>query len=218
MCKNYSKHLVLRNYPSFDEALQQKDDDFGEFEKWLGNRECVYLQGCDSDIRAAFECVASVIEATDLCAVVIGHFDQTIRKKLIDEFGEEISKRIYFTGMIKQLLTPLYIKKCCLSLVYYKNVSPNNWYCEANRLYQNIVNGNPVICGSNPPMKDLVEKYGFGIATKTDGADINEISEAIKQMLQDISIYKQNVGKKKDILRWESQEDTIKSIMEKLLN
>ena len=43
---------------------------------------------------------------------------------------EKGSARLFFTGKIKQLKTPQYIRKCIMCLVFYKKSSMNNWFCE----------------------------------------------------------------------------------------
>ncbi len=216
MIPQNNHHFYLRNYPNFNEFLNEKDKQLSDFILWKNNRKCVYLQGLNSESRAAYESMKAILECDDLCAVVVGNIEKNSKEKLIREYGD-ISHKIYFTGMIKQLMTPMYIKECILSLIFYKNSTPNNYYCEANRLYQNIVNGNPVIVGNNPTMKEIVEKYGFGISINSDGSDLNEIIDSIKKILLNYSLYKMNVIKNRSILNWESQNDTIKRIIETLL-
>ena len=105
-----------------------------------------------------------------------------------------------------------------MSLVFYKNTSPNNYYCEANRLYQSIVNGIPVVVGNNPTMKYLVEKYNIGISIDSDGSDYVMIVKAIEEIINNYSSFKVNVMQNKSHLNWESQHTSIIMIMEDLLN
>lgn len=217
MCKNREKHLFLRNYPSFAEKPDENDTDFKAFKQWLGGRKCVYLQGLSDHSRADYESVAAVLKKENLCGVVVGGFMTETKQRLKEEFGQEFEKRIYFTGMVKQLQTPLYIQSCKFAIVMYKKTSPNNWYCEPNRLFQNVVNGKPVITGANPPMKEFVENYQLGIVIQGDGSDVDQISSAIGEMMENYEQYKDNVDKHKDLINWESQEETFKEIIEKLI-
>ena len=216
LISNRKKHYVLRNYPQFNEIDTEYDELYHRFDSWLGDRRCVYLQGLNGSGRAAYESVKAVLSTAELNAVVVGGFDKEAHKQLESEFGETLAKRVFFTGMVKQLKTPQYIKRCFMSLVFYKNTSPNNFYCEANRFYQNIINGNPVVVGNNPPMRELVEKYGFGVSIDDDGSDIEKIRAGIAELLTKYNELKSNIEKNKHHLLWDSQDDTHKCIIEKL--
>ena len=167
--------------------------------------------------RADVESIESVLAFPELKGVVIGGIQPDRMKVFEKKFGkEELEKRIFFTGQIKQLKTPQYIQRCAFSLIFYKNSSANNWYCEPNRMFQNVINGNPVIVGNNPPMKDFVENGGFGIVVDTDGSDVEKIKAGIKDLLENYNIIQSNV-KSKGCVAWSTQEGTIKEIVEKLL-
>lgn len=211
------KHYVLRNYPEFNEIDSEYDELYHKFEAWLGGNQCVYLQGMVAPDRAPYESVSAVLSYPDLKAVVVGRFDNKALDQLKQEYGEELEKRVFFTGMVKQLKTPQYIRKCFMALVFYKNTELNNWYCEANRFYQNILNDNPVVVGSNPPMKELVDKYGFGIAIDSDGSNVQDIKEGIQQLISNYDTYKQNIAKHKENLLWNNQDGVIGEIVEKFI-
>lgn len=209
MCKHREKHFALRNFPSTAEKIEYEDEGYNKFVEWLHGRECVYLQGLSWESRADYESVSAVLKNPNISGVVVGKFSTTTREKLEKEFGDELYDRIYFTGMVKQMLTPQYINNCSMSLIFYKNVSPNNWLCEPNRLFQNIINGNPVIVGNNPTMKNVVEEYGFGIVINSDGSNVEEISTAIQTLRNNYSFYYENIIRNKHVLSWESQNELI---------
>ena len=178
----------------------------------------MYLQGLNEPSRAPFESISAVLKSPNLKCVVVGRVDKDAVARLNEVFGANtVRSRVYFTGMVKQLKTPQYIRKCFVSLVFYKNTCLNNWYCEANRFYQNIINGNPVITGANPPMKNIIEKFGFGISLQSDGSDELEIIEAIRRIREDYNLYKNMIDKNKDLLFWNSQNETLSKIIFNLL-
>lgn len=214
---NKSKHYSLRNYPNFDDIDKEFDKKYYDFIEWKGNRQCIYLQGLDAERRAAYESVSAIMRLKDLAAVVVGPFDPQSKERLLNEYGEELYKRIHFVGRVPQLKIPQYVKECYTTLVFYKNTSPNNYYCEANRFYQSVLMGLPVVVGSNPPIKDLVEKYGFGISIDDDGSNVDLIVDAIDTVNNKYELYKNNVNKNKNKLLWSNQEDVIKDIVDHLL-
>ena len=217
MVKCPDRHFVLRNYPQFNEIDEEYDDAYTDFVTWLGDDKCVYLQGLSGRGRADEESIGAVLAQPDLKGVVVGVIQPDRMKAFEKKFGkDELTRRIYFTGQIKQLKTPQYIRKCCMALVFYKRTSANNWYCEPNRLFQNINNGNPVIVGENPPMAEVVEKYGVGVVAQTDGSDQKAIEKAMKEAFEKYDTLKENLEKSKDAFLWDSQEDVLKEMMEVL--
>ena len=180
---NKDKHFSLRNYPNFNDVDVEYDDAYYRFIQWKDGRMCVYFQGLSEDGRAAYESIEAVMRIFGMVAVVVGSFHKNSLTRLENEWGAELEKRIFFAGRIAQLKIPQYVKECYMSMVFYKNIRPNNFYCEANRFYQSVIMGLPVVVGSNAPMKELVEKYGFGISIDDDGCDINKIIVGIQYVL-----------------------------------
>ena len=213
-----SKHFSLRNYPNFEDVDSNYDEKYNSFIKWKDRSRCIYLQGLSEERRAGYETIAAVMGIDDIKAVVVGKMYQESKDRLIAEFGEEaLYKRIFFVGKVDQLKIPQYVSQCDLSLVFYKNVSPNNWYCEANRFYQSVIMGLPVVVGANPPMKELIEKYVFGVCIDDDGSDVMKIREGIYRVLKDYDIYKTNILSHGSELVWNKQEGVISDIVECLM-
>ena len=208
-----SKHFAIRNYPNFDDEEKETDEIFEEFIKWKGNRKCVYLQGLTDDSRASYETIKAVLEFPEFCAVVVGGFDVAIKERLVGEYGDSLYDNICFIGKVAQLRIPHYVRQCYMSLIFYKNVRPNNYYCEANRFYQSVVMGLPVVVGSNPSMKELVEKYGFGVSIDDDGSDVNKIIEGIKNVIENYSKYQGDNLQYRYKLLWHKQEDVIADVV-----
>lgn len=217
LVKHPEKQFFLRNYPDFNEIDSEYDETYHKFDEWLGDGKCVYLQGLMGENRADVESIESVLSFPELKGVVIGRIQEDRMKLFEERFGKEVlQSRIFFTGQIKQLKTPQYIRRCAFSLIFYKNTSANNWYCEPNRMFQNVINGNPVIVGNNPPMKDFVESGQYGVVVNTDGSDVEEIKKGIQQLLDNYETYKVNVTAK-ECGMWGEQEGTIDETVMKLI-
>lgn len=214
--KNPEKHIAIRNFPSFEEEDKEFDNLYYKFVEWKGKRKCIYLQGLATDKRAAFESVDAVMNTTDFCAVVVGGFDPAAKSRLESKYGEDINKRINFIGRIPQLKIPQYVKQCFTTLVFYKNVSPNNYYCEANRFYQSFIVGLPVVVGNNPTMKGLVDKYQIGVSIDSDGRDVDMIIDGINNVVANYDTYTKNIKNCKDLFLWDTQDEIFKKIIQKL--
>jgi hypothetical protein len=219
MIKHPNKQHVLRNYPQFNEIDSEYDNLYQDFVKWKGEDRCVYLQGLSQLDRAPYETVASVLESPGLKAVVIGGFNDSVLKRLNDTYGvETVKQRVFFTGRIKQKKTPQFIHQCFATMVFYQKEDMNNYYCEPNRLFQNLINGNPVVVGCNPPMKDVVERFDVGIVLKSDGTDLNDNKDGLRMLMTNYDHYKVNLKTAKKSLLWDNQNEEIRVIVNELLS
>lgn len=212
-----SKHFVLRNYPEFNEIDLEYDDTYYSFVQWLGDSRCVYLQGLTGPKRADIESIGAVLSIPDLKAVVVGKISESQMLLFEEVFGKDkLKNRVFFAGQQKQLKTPQYIRKCMTSLIFYKDTNVNNWYCEPNRLFQNINNGNPVVVGNNPPMKELIINHNIGVCADTDGSDQEKIENAINELIFRYDELKANLEVIKDMWLWRKQDDIVRDIVFKL--
>lgn len=218
LIRDIKKHYAIRNYPNFDDVDTIYDERYQQFIAWKGNRRCVYLQGLDNKGRAGYESIKAVLNHNDLVAVVVGGVYSPDKAKLVSEYGAELEERVFFAGRINQMKIPQYVAQCISTLVFYQNIRPNNYYCEANRFYQSVIMGLPVVVGNNPPMRVLVNEYEFGVSIDDDGHDIGKMSEGLDRVLSNYDYYKSNVLKNRDLLTWDKQESVFVSIVGKLLN
>lgn len=219
LIKDSSNHVAVRNFPEFGAIDQDYDARYHEVKAWIAGRRCVYLQGLNNDSRAAIESISAVLDTPDLCAIVLGSFYNKAFEVLNKKYGEEdVKSRICIAGNFKVLKVPQYMRLCQLSLVFYKNTSPNNWYCEANRLYQAIYEGLPVVVGANPSMKSLVERSGVGISVDTDGCDAKLIARGISELLVNYEFYKKNIDNMRDEIKWDSQTDLLEKTFKNIFN
>lgn len=218
LIRDAGKHYAIRNYPNFDDVDTVFDEKYQQFIAWKGNRRCVYLQGLSVQGRAAYESIKAVLSHSDLVAVVIGDIYSPDKGKLMAEYGDKLEERVFFAGRINQLKIPQYVAQCISTLVFYQNIRANNYYCEANRFYQSVIIGLPVVVGNNPPMRDIVNEYQFGVSVDDDGRDVEMMSSGLDQILSNYDYYKSNVLKNRDALTWDKQEDVLSTIVEKLLS
>lgn len=203
LIKHPSKHYYQRNLPDGEfiksAAVNEK---YSTFTNWLAHEEYVYLQGLGTPDRFPYQTVAALLKTSSLKICIVGSFDTLALERLKAEFGQVFSSRVFMTGMISQLQTPSFIKNAKFTLVFYQIDNPNNRYCEANRFYQSIVLGVPVICGINEPMSEVVNKYKLGVALKGDGENIEEVSAAITDMVANYNTYRDNTTRLKEEFIW----------------
>ncbi len=197
------KHVYIHNYPDQKFIMSEgQDDEYVMFIDWLDNAQYIYVQGLFDSSRFSFNTLEAIMRETELKVIVVGKFDQEAFELLEKKYNAKLLDRIYFRGMVHQLNIPPYLKNAMFSIVLYDTKIPNNRYCEPNRLYQAIVMGIPVIVGSNESMKEIVEKYHYGIPLKTDGRDIDDIRDGISKLLENYSFYQKSVAGNMQNLIW----------------
>ncbi len=179
-----SKNVFINNFPDrkFLNSTEE-DKEYKKFEIWLGSSTYAYLQGLSVARRYPLNTIECIMQTPELKAVVIGEFDSNAYSSLMKKYGIQLHEKIYFCGMVNQLAITNYLKSALFSIVLYETSTPNNTYCEANRLYQSIILNIPVIVGCNPPMKEIISKYNFGLVLKGDGKNISELSKATKSLI-----------------------------------
>lgn len=208
LVKSIEKHDYVRNYPDkiFSESIL-KPKDFEKFQGWLNNERYVYLQGLTVADRFPYNSIASILEATDFKVIVVGTFeDLEAKSKLKIKFKNVLDKRVYFAGRVNQLAIPSFLKNAEFSMVFYDTADPNNEFCEANRFFQAINFGIPVITGNNASMASLVRDYGLGVALGSDGRDLEEIKNGIRLLLSDYRTFKENCLKNMDTFVWKDSD------------
>jgi glycosyltransferase involved in cell wall biosynthesis len=212
-----NEYAILNNYPSKSYINRKRASIPDDLSSWLdGSDYFLWMGGAlkkrnfDSVVKAF-----ASIKHTNLKLVIMGFIGDDM-KLLITELG--VDDKV-FSKFVSQDEIPGYVDKAKFSVVMYKNVSMNNWYCEPNRLYQLITRGVPVIVGNNPPLKNIVEETGAGIVLDNDGSDQYSIKSALSKMMNDKEFNKYTAALKgpyvKNLYSWESQ---IYSILKRILN
>jgi len=183
-----------------------------EIEAWLSGQSYILAQGGANPDRYLENVIAAVMDINDIKLIVVGPFDAENVNSLQLQYGKTIEEEVFFTGMVPQFELVNYIDNALASIVLYNAEKPNSRLCAPNRLYQALSRGVPVIVGSNPPMKNLVKRFGCGVVLKSDGRDVTDIRKGIHAILAD-GKYKENAVKQAKSITWESQNETIAAIV-----
>jgi len=204
---------VLENFPDTRFAELPEGQLPSDIVSWLDRKPYVLTQGGGDDERRLAECVEAVVRIGTVKLVVVGRFRRDARAKLKARWGAQLEEFVYFTGMVPQKEMVNYIDHAVASIVIYARTNRNSWLCAPNRLYQAISRGVPVIVGCNPPLMRFIGKTGAGIALQSDGADVQDLTNGIEQMLGHHSTFKQNAQRNRNAYVWDSQVDAIRKIV-----
>ncbi|MDT0677678.1 hypothetical protein [Autumnicola musiva] len=213
---NEKRHVLLQNFPGKDFIQSPKKGLDPEVLQWLDNKPYVLWMGWASEGRN-FKPALEALQGykNELKLIILGPVEAGM-KEAVDE---EIEKGFIYQKFVPQIEIINYVDNALFSIVLYKNSSPNNFLCEPNRLYQLLSRNVPVICGFNPPMKNVVEKVKGGIVLKDDGSEIESIKRAIATMLKNKLMYKENLinTNKENLFSWEEQFENVENNLKELL-
>lgn len=109
--------------------------------------------------------------------------DEHVIKNIISKMN---LKNVEIMGRLNQNELKYLIEKSHIGIVNYNQNDTNNKYCASGKIYEFIYEGIPVVCTTNPPLKDLCETYDIGIAD-------DEYYNGINKILQDYAYYISNV-------------------------
>ena len=204
--KHPDKNLVLRNYPdqSWLSEGNNRSESFIKFDRWLGGNEYVYIQGITGDSRFPWETLSSIMQVKCIKAVIIGNVPNDVKERVSATYPDA-DKYLYYAGQMVQSETAAYLANCKFSVVFYDDKTPNNRFCEPNRMFQSLGLGKPVIVGYNDPMQNVIDKYGNGVVLPSNGSSIEDNANGIRKMMENYTMFKENASRYKDVFSWESQ-------------
>ena len=208
-------YVLLRNYPERKYIQCGHNSLDEEILMWLDGTPYILWMGWASDGRN----FKSVLEALKdyknrLKLIILGPVEPEMERIV----NEHVKEGFIYQKFVPQREIIKYVDNSFFSIVLYKNSSPNNLLCEPNRLYQLLSRNIPVICGSNPPMRNIVEKLDGGIILEDDGTNVNGIKLALSEMVDNIEYYKKNLKRfnKEDFFSWEEQFNLVIEDIQKL--
>ena len=185
-----------------------------EVKEWLRGKPYLLAQGGADSGRYIDEVVEAIINIEGIKLIVVGSYSEEVIYKLKNKWGNIITEKVYFTGLVPQKKLVDFSDHAIASIILYTKDIDNFWLCAPNRLYQALIRGIPVIVGINPPMANLVNKYNCGITLSSDGSSVEDIKNGIIKMIENQVKFNENTKHCLDNISWESQMPVFKNIME----
>jgi hypothetical protein len=177
--------VILNNFPDKNYINAPLAALPPELSEWNGNKPYILWMGAGSESRN-FMSVLQSFQAwkEHLNLVVMGSVTKDMKRHIS---MNKLENHVY-EKFVNQDDIIKYVDNAFFSIVFYKQTSLNNTFCEPNRLYQLITRRIPVIVGNNPPLKSVVDQYGAGFVLHDDGSNSATLLEAIDQMMQENTI------------------------------
>lgn len=170
----HNNSLVVGNFPLKSEMQQVVPVSLRK----TSLNDYIYLQNCVGESRCDLE-IFKAVKASGLKAVHAGSCDPNRITRLVSKLGD--LDFCEFVGVRNIAEINYLLRNSICTLVFYKNISANNWFCEPNRLYQAAAQGCVIIGGNNPPIAKFLGQYRKGVFCSSDGADSKAILDAISE-------------------------------------
>lgn len=145
------KSYIISNYPEFsicDEELLTTDA-----EDWINNNKFIYLQNSLQDNRYGADVIRVALES----GFKIFHAGKINEDYIVENNLDRSS--IFMAGYLNSKQINRVLNKSEFTVILYKQDSLNQKYCDANRLYQAMSIGVPIILGDNPTMVEATINY-----------------------------------------------------------
>ncbi len=175
-----TRSYIISNYPDSLNLNSDKLDDLSE-EWMLQNNKFVYLQNSLQENR----CGQQAISAAIALGYKVFHAGKT-NHDYIEKYNLG-SEDLYCAGYLSVSQINRVLEKCSFTIILYKKTSLNQTFCDANRLYQAMSLGVPIVHGNNPTLVDATQDYINSIYLAGDGSDRQTIEIAISKLLNGIS-------------------------------
>jgi len=209
-----SKRYVLHNYPSKSYITADRNEIPPDLSDWLAGRSYALWLGMASTKRNFLTFYQALKpHLNEIRLVIIGRLHKDIKEQICTDPEYEF----IYNKFVRHDEIVRYIDHARFSAVFYKNTSPNNFYCEPNRLYQLLTRGVPVVGGNNPQIITLVRKCNGGIILSDDGTEVAGVKGAIATLMDEhnLCVYRSSL-QRFDFSKLYAWEEEFKSLIKAL--
>ena len=205
-----SQLRILHNYADDEYAAQPKMELETDISNWLNGEPYILVQSGGTSLRnaeALFEALF-LPDWPDLKVIFVGGADTGIINSFKILYSTSFDRRVWIHGKVPQFELARFADNAVGSIILYRSSTPNQIYCEPNRMYQALCRGIPVIVGDNPPMADVIKATGAGIVLSGDGRDSLMLALAAKKLISD-ETYRKSARLTSGQFRWKSQHEVV---------
>ena len=135
-------------------------------------------------------------------------------KRLVCKQG--LRERVTITGPISQDKLRYATEMGDVGIVTYPYKGLNNVYCASNKVFEYAQSGLPVICTAQPPLLDIVRKYGIGSVIH-EGYAPEEIARVIQDLVEALSAFRPGLARLVEDHTWEKEANRAISQIERII-
>ncbi len=172
---------VIPNVPDLASAEVKKHEKPGPF--FENTFPVMFYYGVVAERRGIFDALSVftdlVKENQEINFLVIGPIDKKDQSRFFKMLGNEpIAGRIYYIPWINSSDLPSYLDICDICIApFHKN--PQHESGVANKIYEYMLGGKPLVVSDCKPQKDLITRHKCGLVF----SNMSEFKDALKTML-----------------------------------
>ena len=167
-------------------------------------------RGIDLAIKAFREIVK---EKSDIKLVIVGNGKQEKEMRaLVQRYN--LNDTVFFTGWIDNSKVPEYISSCDLGLLPFVNSQHIN-HTIANKLFDFMAMGKPVLCSNVAPMRRIIKETKTGYLFDVDNYIC--LKNRIIKIKKDLTLSEKGLAGKefvKRVYNWEKDKSNILTVLE----
>lgn len=189
------KNIKLKNKPIVYENIRRlvsdasKKTDFEQKYKWLFEKnKPIVISTSGGLVERTNDKLVREFVAFDnkMILLLVGGETQEDNRVINAIIKEKKLNDVYILGRVSQNELQFLVSRSYIGIVNYGNYDFNNIYCASGKIYEFLYEGIPVVATSNPPLKDMCEKYGIGVST-------DNYFDGIRRLCDNYSDYRKNV-------------------------
>lgn len=203
--------IALENYPDAEFTRVAEQPLPPEVVAWLDGAPYLLAQGGASPNRHLEELVAAVMTWAHWKLVIVGPFHPAQVDRLTKLHGPALAQWVHFHGAVPQMDLVPFVDAAQASVVFYDVRITNLRYCAANRFFQALSRGIPVMVGTNPPLRRVVEQDRCGVVV--DAASVGAIVAGLENLAQQREAYRAAAAACAGVFVWESQRGDIDRLL-----
>lgn len=185
-----NEYFILNNFPNDQFIASERKSLSRIIQKWLNGESYILWLGAAIEGRNFSSFLSAYNNVKDdFKLIILGNVSEEFSSIIAQLKNEE---RV-FTDFVDQSELINYIDNAKFSVVLYNSLTPNNKYCEPNRLYQLLSRNIPIICGNNPTMKKHFEYYKHGVILPDDGKSNVSMAKAFAEIINNYNLYISNI-------------------------
>ncbi|WP_414047862.1 glycosyltransferase [Macrococcus equi] len=163
-------------------------------------------------LELLIEMMPQVTEGT-LVFLGAGKLEKTLKEMAANS---PVSHRIKFIKKVHFKALPSYTKQAYLGFQVLQNICFNHYSASSNKLFEYIMAHVPVVSCNFPEVKAVVDQ---GVGISVDSHDVNQIADAVNQLVKNEALrnqYSEKCKEIKKIYNWENEQKKLLEVYNSL--